>query len=75
MERKSSKTLFVFIVIAFFIFPDSITFAQDLNKGRDKNMGYCFDAAFDPAQKRLFVVGGIAGLHGQYIGFPCHREL
>ncbi len=29
----------------------------------ERNTGYCFDAAYDPARERLFVVAGKAGLH------------
>ncbi|MGB7296337.1 MAG: hypothetical protein WBC70_12180 [Candidatus Aminicenantales bacterium] len=33
------------------------------DRGQIKDMGYCFDAAYHSGQERLFVVGGIKGLH------------
>lgn len=33
------------------------------DRGQNKDMGYCFDAAYHQEQKRLYVVGGSKGLH------------
>jgi hypothetical protein len=51
--------LFVFLAPSLLLALEPI---QD-EKGRNRRMGYCFDAAFDTAGDRLYVVAGDAGMH------------
>jgi hypothetical protein len=50
------------LIITLAILSNSLS-VQEGYKGRDKKMGYCFDAAFDSARNRLYVVAGIGGMH------------
>ncbi|MDT8304106.1 MAG: hypothetical protein RQ760_21670 [Sedimentisphaerales bacterium] len=58
---KRFKIINVLIAIAFLYVTTTNAFAGD--KGRNKVMGYCFDAAFHEHTNRLFVAGGAKGTH------------
>ena len=58
---KRFKIVIVVIAIALGCVVAANAFAGD--KGRNKVMGYCFDAAFHEKTNRLFVAGGVMGTH------------
>ena len=57
-NRHMIIALVIAIALATF---GNVTDAQNEYKGRNKPMGYCFDAAFDQKSGRLFVAAGDIG--------------
>lgn len=61
-EQKFLKIIF-FIVFSTPILFLNFLCSQNIDKGRNKQMGYCFDADVHPEQSRLYVAAGIKGMH------------
>jgi len=59
MKKLKVSTLAILVSSVFLAAVD--VFAGD--KGRNKVMGYCFDAAFHEKTNRLFVASGVMGTH------------
>jgi len=59
MERFKSINIVIAIALGYVVVANAL--AGD--KGRNKVMGYCFDAAFHEKTNRLFVAGGVIGTH------------
>ena len=58
---KRLKVIITIMVVLFQIVVVTNAFAAD--KGRNKRMGYCFDAAFHEKTNRLYVTAGAVGTH------------
>lgn len=58
---KRLKVIITIVVVLFQIVVITNAFAAE--KGRNKKMGYCFDAAFHEGTNRLYVTAGSAGTH------------
>ena len=63
MKAQNKHIIFILGTIISLIFLNCTLGTQEQYKGRDKRMEYCFDAAFDTARDRLYVVAGYAGMH------------
>jgi len=63
MKKRKRVIHSIHTTLLVIMFLTAAGIAQVIDKGRDKKMGYCFDAAFDTARNRLYVVGGSAGMH------------
>ena len=60
---KKFKITNVVIAVALGHIVAANAFAGEQGKGRNKQMGYCFDAAFHEKTDRLYVAGGARGTH------------